>query len=48
MSKKSISFFNDREVRAVWDEDGNHWWFSALDIVGAVNQQDDHEKNRNY
>lgn len=31
MSKKSIRFFNDREVRAVWDEEHNKWWFSAPD-----------------
>ena len=42
MSKKSIRFYKDHKVRAVWDEDGNHWWFSVLDIVGAINQQDDH------
>ena len=48
MSKVSIRFYKDHKVRAVWDEDGNHWWFSVLDIVGAINQQDDHEKNRNY
>ena len=46
--KTSIRFYNDREVRAVWDEDQNKWWFSALDIVGAINAQDDHAKNRNY
>ena len=28
--KKSIRFFNDREVRAVWDEKYNKWWFSVL------------------
>ena len=28
--KKSIRFFNDREVRAVWDEEYNKWWFSVL------------------
>ncbi len=33
MTKKSIRFFNDREVRAVWDEEHNKWWFSATDIV---------------
>ena len=33
MSKKSIRFFNDREVRAVWDEEHNKWWFSIVDIV---------------
>lgn len=46
--KTSIRFFNDREVRAVWDEDQNKWWFSALDIVGAINNQEDYTKNRNY
>lgn len=25
-NKKSIRFFNDREVRAVWDEKQNCWW----------------------
>jgi len=48
MSKISIRFYKDYKVRAVWDEDHNQWWFSILDIVGAVNEQDDHEKNRNY
>ena len=48
MSKMSIWFYKDHKVRAVWDEENNHWWFSVLDIVGAINQQDDHEKNRNY
>ena len=48
MSKKSIRFFNDREVRAVWDEDHSKWWFSATDIVRAINDEDDYEKCRNY
>ena len=48
MSKISIRFYKDHKVRAVWDEEHNRWWFSVLDIVGAVNGQDDHEKNRNY
>ena len=48
MIKTSIRFYKDHQVRAVWDENNNQWWFSVLDIVGAINQQDDHEKNRNY
>ena len=48
MNKISIRFFKDYKVRAVWDEDHSKWWFSVLDIVGAINQQDDYEKNRNY
>ena len=48
MSKISIRFFNDREVRAIWDETDSKWWFSVLDIVGVLNAQDDYTKNRNY
>ena len=49
MSKKiSVRFYKDFTVRAVWDEEQNQWWFSVLDIVGAINEQDDHQKNRNY
>ena len=48
MTKISIRFYNDREVRAVWDEENSKWWFSVLDIVGVLNDQDDYQKNRNY
>ena len=48
MSKISIRFYNDREVRAIWDEVNSKWWFSVLDIVGVLNDQDDYQKNRNY
>lgn len=46
--KISIRFFNDREVRAIWDEEKSKWWFSVLDIIGVLNDQDNYEKNRNY
>lgn len=48
VQKISIRFFDDREVRAIWDEAGAKWWFSVLDIVGVLNAQDDYAKNRNY
>lgn len=48
MNKISIRFFNDREVRAVWDEDNSKWWFNVVDIIGVLNEQDDYTKNRNY
>ena len=48
MRKKSIRFYNDREVRAVWDEDNYKWWFAATDIVRAINDEDDYKKCRNY
>lgn len=48
MSKISIRLFNDREVRAVWDEENSKWWFNVVDIIGVLNEQDDYTKNRNY
>lgn len=46
--KVSIRFFDDREVRAVWDEENSKWWFSVLDIVAVLTDQDDYNKTRNY
>lgn len=48
IEKISIRFFDDREVRAVWDEENAKWWFSVLDVIAVLNNQDDYEKNRNY
>jgi len=47
-TKISIRFFDDREVRAVWDEKYAKWWFSVLDIVAVLTDQDDYTKTRNY
>ncbi|MBK7698470.1 MAG: Fic family protein [Saprospiraceae bacterium] len=47
-SKISIRFFDDREVRAVWDDINAKWWFSVLDIVSVLTDQDDYNKTRNY
>lgn len=50
MSKKKISirFFDNREVRAVWEEENAKWWFSVLDIVALLTDQNDYTKTRNY
>ena len=47
-AKISIRFFNEREVRAVWDERKTKWWFSVLDIVAVLTDQNDYTKTRNY
>ncbi len=46
--KISIRFFDDREVRAIWDEQNAKWWFSVLDIVAVLTNQNDYTKTRNY
>jgi cell filamentation protein len=47
-AKIFIRFFDDREVRAVWDEENAKWWFSVLDIVAVLTDQNDYTKTRNY
>lgn len=38
MSKISFRFYNDHEVRAVWREEENKWFFSVVDIVAAITE----------
>jgi cell filamentation protein len=47
-AKISIRFFDDREVRAIWDEENAKWWFSVMDIVATLTDQNDYAKTRNY
>jgi len=46
--KISIRFFDDREVRALWDGQNAKWWFSVVDVIGILNQEADYTKVRNY
>ena len=39
--KLSIRFFNNREVRAVWDDGAAKWWFSIIDVVSAISESID-------
>lgn len=43
--KLSIRFFNDKEVRAAWDYDGNRWLFSVVDVIAALTNS---KNPRNY
>ena len=47
-NKKSIRFFNNREVRAVWSDAESKWLFSATDVVRAINDEEDYTKAGNY
>jgi len=36
MIKHSIRYFNSKEVRAVWDNKRNKWWYSASDFIAIL------------
>lgn len=48
MSKLSFRFYNDHEVRAIWSAEENKWFFSAIDVIAAINNEADYVKAGNY
>ena len=36
MIKHSIRYFNNKPVRAVWDNDNCLWWYSAVDFISIL------------
>jgi hypothetical protein len=39
-SKNKIKLFEERQVRAVWDEAAEKWWFSVVDIIAILTDSD--------
>ena len=44
--KNKKRFFDDKEVRAVRDDEKATWWFSMLDIIGVLRGEDDYTKKQ--
>jgi prophage antirepressor-like protein len=40
--------FEDHDIRRVYDEESETWWFSVVDIVQALTQQADYQTARKY
>ena len=47
-SISKIKLFNGVQIRHIWDEEAEKWWWSILDIVGILTDQPNYEKVRNY
>jgi len=48
VAKTSIRFYENREVRSIWDDESNKWWFNVIDIVAVLNSESDYVKASNY
>jgi cell filamentation protein len=46
--KNTIQIFEKQQVRTIWDENAEKWWFSVLDIIAILTDQLDYNKTRNY
>ncbi|MCL1833627.1 MAG: hypothetical protein FWG49_03905 [Leptospirales bacterium] len=43
-SKSKIRFFEEKQVRAVWDENAEKWWFSIADVCEVLTDSVDGRK----
>ena len=49
MTKREIpKLFEDRKIRTIWDDKEEKWYFSIVDVVGALTDQPDTDHARNY
>ena len=46
--KTEMALFEDHQIRRVYDEAAEIWWFSVIDIVQVLTQQADYQAARNY
>lgn len=43
-----VQLFEKRQVRTVWNEEMEEWYFSILDVIAILTDQSDYKKVRNY
>ena len=46
--KQALQIFNSAQVRTVWDDEQEKWYFSVVDVVGILTDQPDTDRARNY
>ena len=46
--KNNPAFFEQHEIRRVYDEKAETWWFSVVDIMQVLTQQADYQTARKY
>ena len=48
MNKNQLAIFENFKIRRHYDEKLEVWYFSVVDIIGALLEQDDFQKTRSY
>ena len=48
MSNDAIQLFEDQPIRSAWDPEREEWYFSVVDVVGALTEQKDKRGASNY
>ena len=48
MEQKNLQKFENRPIRMAWDEEKETWYFSVVDVVGALTDQPNYDGAKNY
>ena len=48
MSNDAIQLFEDQPIRSAWDPEREEWYFSVVDVIGALTEQKDKRGASNY
>lgn len=43
-----IQLYENKQIRTVWDEEKEEWYFSVVDVIGILSNQPDYDHARNY
>ncbi len=46
--KRDLTIFEEYEIRRVYDEETETWYFSVIDIIRVLTQQSDYQTARKY
>lgn len=45
---ENVQLFENQPIRAAWDEEKEEWYFSVVDVVGVLTEQEEYDGARNY
>lgn len=48
MNTEQLQLFEEQTIRTAWDEENEEWYFSIVDVVAALTEQDSFDKARKY
>ena len=48
MTENAVQLFENRKIRTAWDEERQEWYFSVVDVIGALTDAVDYQAARNY
>lgn len=48
MNKNDLVIFEDHNIRRIYDEETETWFFSVVDVISVLIQQKDYKKSKSY